>query len=99
MLGGREAARAAEEPNYDLGHGLDPMIGPEVTEHPKGCANDGTEAGTEENANPPGVHGYVADAMGRMRPIDEFGFRIRKSTRPRGFPPEDWGKLNAAANM
>ena len=73
------------------------MLGPAVTDPPKGGANVGTDAGAEKKDYPPGVHGYVADAMGRMHPIGEFGFRIRRPSRPPGFPPEDWGTLNAAA--
>ena len=89
--------RADEEPNYDLDHDIDPMIGLAVTEPPMGGANDGTDTSLGKNDCPPGVHVYVVEAMGRMHPIDEFGPRICQSTRPRGFPPEGCGKLNAAA--
>ena len=37
----------------------------------------------------------VVDARGRHYPVDEYGFRIRKSTRPAGVPPEVWSKMNA----
>ena len=96
MLEGREAARADEEPNYDLDHALARMAGHAATEPPKGGANGGTDAGMEENDYPPGVHGYVVDAMGRMHPIEECGSRIRRPSRPPGFAPEDWITLNAA---
>ena len=38
---------------------------------------------------------FVTDALGRRYPVDEFGFRIRKSTRPPGFPSEIWNTFNA----
>ncbi len=38
---------------------------------------------------------YETDAAGRRYPVDEFGMRIRKSTRPPGFPSADWNRLNA----
>ena len=36
----------------------------------------------------------VEDARGRHYPVDEYGFRLRKSTRPAGVPPEVWSKMN-----
>ena len=65
----------------------------------KGILKNGTDTGAEPSKKdyPAGVHGYVPDSLGRMHPIDEFGFRIRKSARPKGFIPESWGKLNPAA--
>ena len=36
---------------------------------------------------------YVEDAIGRRYPADEFGFRIRKSKRPPGFPPDEWNRM------
>ena len=89
--------RAGGEHNYDVHHDPAPMPGPAANDPPKGGANVGTDVGAEKTDYPPGVHGCVADAMGRMHPIGEFGFRIRKSNLPRGFPPDEWGKLIAAA--
>ena len=38
---------------------------------------------------------FMADALGRRYPVDEFGFRIRRSSRPPGISPEIWNTLNA----
>ena len=43
------------------------------------------------------VQRFATDALGRKYPVDEFGFRIfRKGSRPKGYPPEEWNRLNAA---
>lgn len=39
-------------------------------------------------------HGYSVDAFERRYPIDEFGARIRRSSRPKGAIPEEWNKLS-----
>ena len=72
------------------------MPGPAVTSAP---SNRSTASGVTSSAPhyPPGVHGYVADTKGRMHPIDEYGFRIRKSNRPQGFMPDEWNKLSGTA--
>ena len=41
------------------------------------------------------LHRYVTDSLGRRYAVDEFGFRVRKSSRPPGIPPEVWNSLNA----
>ena len=73
--------RADEEPNHDLYHELAPMIGLEVTEPPKGGANDGTDAGTEKNDYHTGVRGYVTEVMGRIYHTDEFGSESARCTK------------------
>ena len=94
-LEGREAVHADEEPNFDLDYDPAPMPGPAVTDPPTGGTATGTDAVDDADDLPPGVHGYVEDSLGRKHPIDEFGFRIRKSTRPKGFIPEEWNKLGS----
>ena len=38
-------------------------------------------------------HGYVLDSLGRKYPIDEFGERVKKSSRIPGVPSAEWAKL------
>ena len=38
---------------------------------------------------------FVADALGRRYPVDEFGLRVCRSPRPLGTPLEIWNTLSA----
>ena len=73
MLGGREAAHAAEEPKYDPDRDSAPIPGPAVANPPKDGASHGTAAGAGHITYQPGVHGCVTDTMGRKHSVDVYG--------------------------
>ena len=41
-------------------------------------------------------YGYVRDRLGRRLKKDEFGYRVRPTTRPKGVPIETWRKAGNA---
>jgi hypothetical protein len=41
-------------------------------------------------------HGYIRDRLGRRLKVDEFGYILRSTTRPKGVPVETWNKMGNA---
>ena len=90
----------SEKPDLDAA-GPQPILGPVPGEVSSGVvhqADTSVISDARADAEAKDVpHDYVTDSLGRRYPVDKFGFRVRKSRRPEGFPPEEWNTLNNAA--
>ena len=67
---------------------------------PSGVVSDVAPPAAPPAPVPAGKPGrFVTDALGRRYPVEEFGFRIWRSSRPPGIPPEIWSTLNAEKKL